>query len=150
MNFRRIIWTGLSILLIVPVGFYSKFYDGPAQAWVNNSLGGVFYEIFWCLVLYLFIPGIQPVLNASIIFTITCILETLQLWHPPFLEIIRATFIGATILGSSFTWTDFPYYVVGSVLGWLWIVRLQRFTNEAIAISQSSARGDLRPTDIDS
>ncbi|MBN2011380.1 DUF2809 domain-containing protein [candidate division KSB1 bacterium] len=123
---KHFILTCISILIIVPVGFYSKFYNGPAQDWVNNSLGGVFYEIFWCLVLYLVAPKLQPRLNALIIFLVTCVLEIMQLWHPLFLETIRATFIGATVLGSSFTWTDFPYYIIGSLLGWLWLHQLIR------------------------
>ena len=39
--------TIISIFGIVPIGFYSKFYRGSAAQWVNGSLGGVFYEIFW-------------------------------------------------------------------------------------------------------
>jgi hypothetical protein len=34
----------------------------------------------------------------------TCLLEFLQLWHPPLLEAVRSTFIGRTVLGTSFTW----------------------------------------------
>ena len=51
----------------------------------------------------------------------TCILEFLQLWHPPLLEWLRSFFIGRTILGSYFDWSDFPYYFIGSALGWLWL-----------------------------
>jgi hypothetical protein len=40
-------WTDASLLVTVPVGVYTKFHQGPAADWVNNSLGGVFYEIFW-------------------------------------------------------------------------------------------------------
>ncbi len=113
--------TILSILIIIPIGFASKFYRGPAAAWVNDSLGGVFYVIFWCLVGYLFFPKSKPWKIAAIVLTITCLLECLQLWHPPFLEWLRSYFIGATILGTSFVWSDFPYYFLGSAIGWLWL-----------------------------
>ncbi|MGP8243973.1 MAG: hypothetical protein ACLQVN_05585 [Bryobacteraceae bacterium] len=43
-------WVLISLLVLVPVGFYSKFYRGPVREWVNDSLGGTFYVIFWCLV----------------------------------------------------------------------------------------------------
>lgn len=113
--------TVLSILIITPIGFMSKFYSGPGYYWVNNSLGGVFYEIFWCLVFLFILPKARPAIIASIVFIVTCILEFMQLWHPPFLEYLRQFFIGRTILGTSFTWWDFPYYVVGSAIGWLWM-----------------------------
>jgi len=122
--------TLLSILIITPIGFYSKFYHGPAAAWVNYSLGGLFYVIFWCLLLYFFIPKCSPKLIAILVLTITCILECLQLWHPPFLEMLRANFVGRTILGNSFHWSDFPYYFIGCGFGWLWLRKLQRIGSD--------------------
>ena len=118
--------TLISILIIVPVGFYSKFYNGPASDWVNNSLGGVFYEIFWCLLIFLFFNKSKSWIIAISVLVITCLLEFLQLWQPLFLEIIRSHFIGRTILGNSFNWSDFPYYFLGSGLGWLWLKYLQK------------------------
>jgi hypothetical protein len=110
-----------SLLIIVPVGFYSKFYSGLGESWVNNSLGGVFYEIFWCLVLFLFFRHLKPGVIAIIVLAATCLLEFLQLWRSPFLEFLRSNFIGATILGTTFAWSDFPYYFLGSGIGWVWL-----------------------------
>lgn len=118
----------LSLLIIVPIGFYSKFYNGPASFWVNNFLGGVFYEIFWCLIIYFINPKTSPWKIAGGVFIATCLLEFLQLWHPAFLEAIRSSFIGVTILGRSFSWADFPYYIVGSALGWYWMYLLKQKT----------------------
>ena len=122
-------WTLVSLIIIVPIGFYSKFYRGPAAAWVNDSLGGVFYEIFWCLLILLFLPKVKPWIIALCVLVVTCILEFMQLWHPPFLEILRSNFMGRTLLGTTFTWTDFPYYFLGSGIGWLWIKHLQTLEN---------------------
>jgi hypothetical protein len=119
---RRI--TIFSLAIIVPIGFCCKLYRGPGAFWVNNSLGGVFYEIFWCLFIFLFRPGWQPRRIAGIVFAVTCALEFLQLWHPPWLEAARSNFLGATILGTTFDWSDFAYYVIGSSLGWMWMQRL--------------------------
>jgi len=92
--------TLVSLCIVVPIGLYTKRYAGPAACWVNDSLGGVFYEM-------------------------TCLLEFLQLWHPPLLECVRSTWIGRTALGTSFTWLDFPYYLVGCGIGWAWLRGLQ-------------------------
>ncbi|HDP67953.1 MAG TPA: DUF2809 domain-containing protein [Candidatus Marinimicrobia bacterium] len=116
----------LVLIFVTPLGFYTKFYTGPLQNWVNNSLGGVFYEIFWCLVLALFFQRLRPQQIAGFVLLVTCALEFLQLWHPPFLESLRANFIGATILGSSFTWSDFPYYLIGSIMGYFLLNCSQR------------------------
>ena len=114
------------ILLITVLGFGSKFYSGIGSSWVNNSLAGLFYEIFWCLVVFLISPRLNALLVASWIFTITSILELMQLWHPAFLQIIRSTFIGAALLGNAFNWMDFPYYVAGCILGVIMIKYLNR------------------------
>ncbi len=117
--------TLISLLIITPLGFASKFYIGPAAWWFNNYAGGVFYEIFWCLVVILLLPYTSAFLIASFVLVITCFLEFLQLWHPPFLETIRSTFIGSALIGTTFTWWDFPHYVIGCFIGWI-LIRLTK------------------------
>ena len=109
----------LLLVVITPLGFLTKFYSGPAEDWMNNSLGGLFYEIFWCLVVAFIFTKIKPIKIAFWVFISTCTLEFLQLLHPTFLEVIRNNFIGRTIIGNSFNWMDFPYYFIGSLLGYL-------------------------------
>lgn len=114
------------LLILTPLGFYTKFYDGYAAVWVNNALGGVLYVIFWCLVIFLIFPKGNPLLIATIVFGATCFLETLQLWHPPFLNYLRSFFIGRTVLGTSFAWSDFPHYFAGALFGYLSLIFLRR------------------------
>ncbi len=119
---RRAVLLAASLAVIVPLGFYCKLgYHGPAEHWVHDSAAGVFYEIFWCLVLALAMPRWKTVGIAGGVLIATCILEFLQSWHPPLLEWLRSFFIGRTILGSFFDWWDFPYYFAGSALGWAWL-----------------------------
>ena len=123
---KKIRWILISIIIIVPLGIYTKFYSGQAARWVNDSLGGVLYVIFWCLFAFLFLSNTKPWKIATAVFAVTCFLEFLQLWQPPLLEYLRSNFIGRTILGTSFTWSDFPYYIVGCGIGWLWMKSLQK------------------------
>ncbi len=123
---KKVRWTLISILIIVPLGLYSKFYSGQAVYWVNNSIGGVLYVIFWCLFAFLFLGNNKPLKIAIVVFSLTCFLEFLQLWHPPLLQYLRSHFIGRTLLGTTFTWLDFPYYLAGCGIGWLWMKSLQK------------------------
>ena len=66
------------LIIIIPIGFYSKLYTGFGNEWVNNKLGGVFYEIFWCLVFYILLPKSKPFKIVVWVFVITCILEFVQ------------------------------------------------------------------------
>jgi hypothetical protein len=112
----------LSLLLITPAGFLLKLYAGPAQAWFNNYVVGILYEVFWCLILFFIWPRRARTTRIAVaVFLVTSFLEALQLWHPWALEQIRATFLGRTLIGTSFAWWDFPHYVLGCGLGWLWM-----------------------------
>ena len=120
------------IILIVPVGFTTKYYKGPAAGWINNSLGGVFYEIFWCLFLFIFFHRPKPISLTLTVFIVTCILEFLQLWHFGFLEFIRSNFVGRTIVDTSFSWSDFIYYIIGSLIGYFMLEWLKTSTGKYI------------------
>ena len=118
--------TLFSLALLVPIGFYSKFYGGPAASWVNNSLGGLFYVVFWCLVASLFTRRARPWAIALAVTFVTCLLEGVQLWRNPLLDLLRAGFLGRTLLGTTFMWSDFPYYFAGGGVGWIWVRGLRR------------------------
>jgi len=60
------------------------------------------------------------------VFIITCALEVLQLWHPKFLEMIRSSFIGSALIGTTFSWLDFPHYAIGCFIGWQWLRWLEK------------------------
>lgn len=115
-------WIILSLCLVTPAGFLSKFYAGIGHKWFNNYGAGLLYELFWCLVVFFFIPRRKYITRIALwIFIITCILEILQLWHPPLLEQIRSTFLGAAFIGTTFVWWDFPHYAIGCAAGWVWM-----------------------------
>lgn len=115
----------LTLVIIAIIGIFSKLYSGPFENWVNNSLGGVFYVIFWCLFAFLFFTRSRPWIIAVSVLCVTCFLEFLQLWHAPALELIRSNVLGKALIGSAFVWSDFPYYFIGCALGWVWIKQLR-------------------------
>jgi len=121
---------GMWLASVTALGFGLKFYTGPGQAWVNNSLSGAAYGLFWILAALMIWPRREAVKwIAAAVFDITCVLEIIQLWHPPVLEAIRSTFLGRALIGNCFQWSDFPYYAVGCAVGWLlarWLVRGKR------------------------
>ena len=122
----------LLIIFIVVCGLSTKFYSGPFADWVNDSAGGVFYVVFWCLLINLLRRGLSPGGITITVLLITSLLEFLQLWHPPFLEWIRSSFTGRTLIGTTFNPTDFIYYIIGSLLGY-WILRIQAVKNGEIS-----------------
>jgi hypothetical protein len=107
----------LALLVVTPLGFATKLYSGPGAAWVGNYGGGLVYVIFWILVVLAIAPRLPPGRVAVGVLFVTCGLEVLQLWRPPLLEAIRSTYLGRALVGSTFSWWDFPHYVAGCAAG---------------------------------
>jgi Protein of unknown function (DUF2809) len=130
-----------TMVAVVPIGYWVRFH-GPGPEWFNDALGSVAYEVFWialfwgCFVGRTF--GASPLWKSQrspfrisfAVFLATCGLEFLQLWQPPFLQALRATIPGRLVLGNTFGWTDFPPYMAGSALGYLWV----QFLSKALRI----------------
>ena len=91
----------LSLLFIIPIGLYTKFYSGLSSDWINHSLGGVFYEIFWCTLFSAFFTNIHPIRISLFVLGFTCILEFLQLSDFSLLQFVRSYFIGRILIGTS-------------------------------------------------
>jgi hypothetical protein len=109
----------LCLAVTVPLGFIVKFFPGPGSEWCATHGAAVLYEIFWCLTAFFFFTKRRNVPFIAVsVFIITCVLETMQLWHPPLLEAVRSTRVGVWLIGSSFDLADFPHYALGSGLGW--------------------------------
>jgi hypothetical protein len=117
-----------SLLVVTPIGFWFKFYTGPFQWWFNDYGAGLLYEIFWILIVFLIFPKEKLVRKIPVcVFIVTCALEILQLWDPWILQTIRSSFIGRALIGTTFSWWDFPHYAVGCFLGWLmlrWLCKM--------------------------
>lgn len=115
LDYRLFCW----LIIIAVLGLGTKYYPGPGRAFWNDSLAGCFYVTFWCLFWQLLLPNFKKIKLIFIVLISTSALEFLQLWHPPFLQFIRKFWLGKVIIGTTFTWTDFPYYLLGALIAFL-------------------------------
>jgi len=104
--------------LVTPLGFFTKLYSGPGSTWVASHAGGFLYVVFWIFVVLALFPRLSRLSVALTVAIATSALEFAQLWHLPFLERIRSTFLGGALLGATFGWSDFPYYLAGALAGY--------------------------------
>lgn len=111
--------TIILIVVIAALGFLAKLIPPGEASWISHQLAGLFYVTELSLILYLFFSEHFIFLLVLAAFLLTSLVEFLQLWHPAFLEPVRSSFLGHTIIGSTFSWLDFPWYIGGAVLGWL-------------------------------
>jgi hypothetical protein len=109
----------LAVLAVVtPLGLLTKVYSGPGSSWASSQAGGVLYVVFWVFLALALAPGLSQRSVALAVAATTSALEFLQLWHPPVLERIRSSFLGHAVLGSTFAWSDFPYYAAGALIAY--------------------------------
>ena len=113
----------VSLAIITPLGFYTKYYKGVYQSTINDRICDLLYVTFWILVFKLILPKVKDYKIVLWVFVTTSVLEFLQLWHPPFLQLLRSTFWGRTLLGTNYIAEDFLYYVMGTALGYLLILK---------------------------
>ena len=103
---------------MTPLGLLTKWYSGPGAVWVATQAGGLLYVVFWVFAVLAVAPRLPPLRVSVWVLGVTSTLECLQLWQPEFLQGPRATFLGHALIGSTFEWSDFPYYVAGAALAW--------------------------------
>jgi hypothetical protein len=116
----------IGIVLIIPLGYSVRFSTSLGLPLLQDIIGSLAYQILLMFLIAFFYPRVSLVKIAVWVCVASCVGELLQLWQPPLLQTIRATWIGRIVLGNTFTVLDFPPYVVGSFLGWLGLRWLRR------------------------
>lgn len=119
---ERLLVAAAGVLLLAS-GLGLKLLAPPA---IRASMGGAPYVALWATVFRFVSLRVPPLACALAALALTCALEVLQLWHPPWLEAVRGHTLGALVLGTSFDWADFPPYVVGAGLGWALLALARR------------------------
>jgi len=110
------------MLILIPIGITTKFYQGVGEGFIHNHLGGVIYVIFWILLFSLISPKYSHLKLIVWVFSVTCLIEFTQLIHTPILEKAREYFVFRALLGSTFNLFDILWYLVGAALGYILLV----------------------------
>jgi len=110
--------------LTVAVGLLSRLPGAPGP--VRAHAGDVLYAVLVALLLRVARPALAPARVALAAFAFCLVVELSQLAHAPWLDALRATTVGALVLGRVFVWEDLPRYAMGAALGGLACRRLDR------------------------
>jgi hypothetical protein len=123
-NYRIALLIGIA--LIIPLGYSVRFATNLGMPLLQDIIGSLAYQMLLMFLVAFFFPRISLAKIAVWVCVASCVGELLQLWQPPLLQTIRATWLGRIVLGNTFTLSDFPPYAVGSFLGWLGLKWLRR------------------------
>ena len=114
------------LLVLIPTGFLLKLYKGPGDTFLNNKFADFIYVVFWTFAVAAVFIRSKPLPLVLVVFGVTCGLEFLQLHTSPFLEWIRASFLGRALIGNSFAPDDFIYYTLAALASWFWLRKIDR------------------------
>jgi hypothetical protein len=108
--------SGLLVLVTIALGLASRRWPGLFPAVLGKYPG----DALWAQMVYWLGALVAPAATvrrlALVALGIAWAVEFSQLWHPPWLDAIRATTPGHLVLGSAFGGIDLLAYAVGIVI----------------------------------
>ena len=107
--------TALAAAAIVAAGLAIRFLP-IFPAWFQDSGGGILYVCLLAVLLRIVSPQMPPAKTAALALALTCAVEFSQLLTNPAAIAIRSTLPGRLVLGTTFSWADFPPYFLGAAL----------------------------------
>jgi hypothetical protein len=115
--------------IVIALGLASR-WDAIGLQWFVAKYSG---DALWALVVFIGMAFVFPKRSTPFVTALAagfaCVVEFSQLYHPPWLDAIRATVPGGLVLGtpsSSFAWGDIVAYLVGIACGVLTELILSR------------------------
>ncbi len=117
--------TVVLLAAVALTGLSAKFFPFGGSDWPAKYGAGVFYEIFWILLIFFFVPRRDAaVWGPAGVFAATCFLEWLQGIRFPALDALRSNFAGEIILGQTYDPADFIFYGAGCLLGGWMVLKI--------------------------
>ena len=87
------------------------------HTFVGKYVGDALWALMMFLGLGLLLPTPRTVTLAFLAFVVCCTIEFSQLYHAPWIDAARGTWLGRLALGDTFAWGDIAAYLVGIVSG---------------------------------
>ncbi len=113
----------ITAVLGLSIRNYDEFFPPSVAAYAPDMLWTLL--VFW-LIGFIF-PRLDTWAVTAISIAISLTVELSQFYHAPWIDSIRATTIGALVLGHGFLWSDLACYVAGGLLGCVIEIAILRF-----------------------
>jgi len=126
---RRLVYFVL-YLLIIPIGLATRKQPQWFYSLIAIYGGDVFWSTMFFFLFRCFSPRVPLWKIALYTISFSVAIEVSQLYHAPWIDRLRATFLGSMLLGTTFVWSDIACYSAGTLLGWLIGIMADRFSRQ--------------------
>ena len=106
----------MGIVIVAGCASRSALAD-PWPEFLSTYAGDTLWALMVFLGLGLVLPTTGTWLIAMIVLAFAFSVEVSQLYHAPWIDSFRNTFVGAVTIGSGFLWSDFLCYTMGCAMG---------------------------------
>lgn len=118
MNRNRFLYF-LLLTITILAGLVSRHLSGILPQWVHSYLG----DVLWALMVFLMVGFVFHKKDtrwiAIVALSFSYGIELSQLYHAPWIDILRGNPLGGLVLGFGFLWSDLICYTVGVGFGFV-------------------------------
>ena len=118
MRFQRNRFTYIALTITIMIlGLSTRHFRTYLPNWINLYLG----DILWALMIFFLFGVIFKTIETKWVAGLTLLfsfsIEISQLYHSPWIDILRSTTLGGLVLGYGFLWSDLVSYSIGICIG---------------------------------
>lgn len=108
--------TSFALVLTIALGLASRSTSAAVPEFFAAHAGDALWTVALWLTLAFLRPGARSAVLTTIALGVSFLVELSQLWHPGWLDSLRATTIGALALGTDWDALDPARYTAGALL----------------------------------
>lgn len=113
---RPLFYIGL-LAMTIALGVGSRRFGSVLPGFIAAYAGDTLWALALFLVLGLVLPRLATARVAGLALAGSLLVELSQLYHAPWIDSVRQTTIGGSVLGFGFLWSDLACYAMGIGLG---------------------------------
>ena len=109
--------TGVLLVLSIALGLASRRYGAALPRFIASYAGDALWATMVMWIYALIWPRTTTARLAIAALATAYAVELSQLYRAPWIDAVRASRVGALVLGQGFLWSDLACYAVGVAIG---------------------------------